>query len=97
EVFGNRLRGSWKASVGLHVDRRQLAAKQLEKDRHERSARAADAVESDSESLFSDPTNVEKWQRENLLDMLPRGVPVLGDGAQLVPGGAGDVSVDHLP
>jgi dipeptidyl aminopeptidase/acylaminoacyl peptidase len=42
EILRHRLWWSRKASVGLHVDGRQLAAQQLEQDRHEGPARAAD-------------------------------------------------------
>src|SRR5256885_1817982 len=44
EVFSHGLWRPRKASVGLHVDRRQLAAEQLEEDGHERAARATDTI-----------------------------------------------------
>src|SRR5450759_1161764 len=96
EVFSDGLRGMGKTSVGLHVDRRQLAPEQLEKDRHEHSASASDAVEGHSEFLLSDPIDVEKGERQNFLDVLPRRVLVLSHDSELVPGRSRYVSLHDL-
>src|SRR6266568_147831 len=96
KVFGDRLGRSWEAAVGLHVNRSELATEQLEQDRHERTARAANAVEADSESLFPDAGHVQKRQGENPFDVLPGRVLVVGHGAELVPRRAWDISVDDL-
>ena len=97
EVFGDGLGRTREASVGLHVDGGKPATEELQKNRHEGAAGAAYTIESNTKFPFADSVHVQEWQRQNLLDVLARGVLVLRYRTKIVPCRTGNFPLDDLP
>jgi len=66
QILRHRLRRTWKSAIRLHVDRRQLAAEELEENGHEHATGSAHTVQANTETPLPYSFHVEKRQGENL-------------------------------
>src|SRR6185503_10961568 len=85
QIRRDGLGGMRKATVGLQVNRRHLAAQALQQGRYDHRTSAVDTVQGDMESALPDGRDVDVGKLQNQLEMPLRGTAVALHRAQAIP------------